>query len=70
VICHRNDYLWAKDLIKVHTLNEQVTVLMSPEAENQSLADLANWILEDGIDVRLQTQLHKVIWPNSFGPGV
>ncbi len=70
VICDRNDYLWSKDLINDHNLNQQFTVLMSPEANNQPLADLANWILEDGLDVRFQTQLHKVIWPESFGPGV
>ncbi len=70
VICDRKDYVWAGDLIEEHGLSERFTVLMSPSWQQQSLRDLANWILEDGLEVRFQTQLHKVIWPDSFGPGV
>lgn len=70
VICDREDYLWSKALIKTQELEDKVCLLMSPEWENQSLRSLANWILEDGLKVRYQVQLHKVIWPNSYGPGV
>ena len=70
VICSRADYVWAKKIILDENLEIKVALLMSPSWEQQSLSDLANWMLEDGLNVRFQTQLHKVIWPNSFGPGV
>lgn len=70
VICSREDYLWSKKVITEHKLDTKASLLMSSSWQQQSLSELANWILEDGLNVRFQTQLHKVIWPNSFGPGV
>lgn len=70
VICNREDYLWAKSLVLEHKLHQQAQVLFSPEWQHQSLRELANWILEDGLQVRFQAQLHKVIWPDCHGPGI
>lgn len=70
VICSEKDYQWSKELIIEHQLTSKVELLFSASWGEQSLSELANWILADGLEVRFQAQLHKVIWPNSFGPGV
>jgi 7-carboxy-7-deazaguanine synthase len=62
VICSRNDYDWAKEIITTYKLTEKVTVLMSAEFEKMSRLDLANWILQDALKVRFQVQMHKFIW--------
>ncbi|MCH2139704.1 MAG: 7-carboxy-7-deazaguanine synthase QueE [Phycisphaerales bacterium] len=74
VIGDRNDYQWAKDIISQYDLTTKVAaVLLSPvfpQASDEHIsghegldpAELAKWMLEDGLDVRLQTQLHKIIW--------
>ena len=70
VICSRKDYDWAKQVIIDEKLEDKVALLMSSSWGQLPLSELANWILEDGLAIRFQTQLHKVIWPDSFGPGV
>lgn len=69
VIKDRNDYEWSKEVIRKFNLTEKVgTVLMSPVFDELSLKELAEWILKDRLNVRLQTQLHKIIWsPNARG---
>ncbi len=74
VISDRNDYDWAMDVIAKHDLIGHVrSVLMSPVfeqpkgleilgAQGLAMRELAAWILEDGLSVRLQPQLHKFIW--------
>ena len=74
VITSRDDYEWARDVIRRHDLPRRCrAVLMSAVTEQPPgreisgcralpLPDLAEWILADGLPVRLQTQLHKVIW--------
>lgn len=64
VICNRPDYEWARDLMREHGLADSSAVLMSPSWGEQSLPDLAQWILEDKLPVRFQIQLHKVLWPD------
>lgn len=62
VIADRNDYDWAKQVIQQHRLDTTCPVLMSPvfgSVENRSLAE---WILEDRLNVRFQLQMHKYIW--------
>jgi len=46
-----------------HTLTNCVAVLISPVSGPMSPEELTGWILGDGLDVRLQIQLHKYIWP-------
>jgi len=62
VILNRDDYDWCKKVLNAHSIPEKVQVLFSPVYEKLDLKDLAKWILEDNLPVRLQTQLHKVIW--------
>ena len=60
VLLDRTDYEWSRDLLQKHDLPTQV--LFSPVYDKLNLKDLVQWILEDRRPVRLQTQLHKVIW--------
>ncbi len=62
VIGSRKDYDWAWSVTDKYKLNEKLTVLMSPVWGKLGLDKLADWILADEINVRLQPQLHKVIW--------
>jgi 7-carboxy-7-deazaguanine synthase len=62
VICHREDYEWAKNKLKEFQLNELCEVLFSPSHEELNATQLADWILEDHLPVRLQVQLHKYLW--------
>ncbi len=61
VLMHRDDYIWAKSIIQTYNLTAH-TVLMSCAWETLNPQDLAAWIVEDKLDVRLQLQLHKYIW--------
>ena len=68
VICDRADYEWARLKCAEFALVERVgAVWFSPSAAQQSAAALAEWILADGLNVRLQVQLHKVLWGNEPG---
>jgi 7-carboxy-7-deazaguanine synthase len=62
VICSRADYDWARDLLRQRKLSERCEVLFSPTHGQQSARDLAEWILDDNLPVRLQLQLHKLLW--------
>ena len=74
VIADRADYEWARDRIREHDLTARVAaVLMSaawPQPAGTEIAGsaglparhLAEWILQDRLPVRMQSQLHKVIW--------
>ena len=61
VLLDRADYEWSRDLLQKHNLST-TQVLFSPVYDKLNLKDLAQWILKDRLAVRLQTQLHKVIW--------
>lgn len=67
VICDRDDYRFARDLIDEHGLIGRTTVLMSPSHEQLAPGTLADWILSDRLDVRLQVQLHKYLWGDVRG---
>lgn len=62
VIKDRLDYEWAKDWVLREKLNERCPVLFSPVWDAVPFADLAEWILDDGLPVRFQLQIHKFIW--------
>lgn len=64
VLTSRDDYDWAVQIIQENQLTEKVKILFSPVAESLSSTDLAEWILEDELQVRLQVQLHKILWPD------
>ncbi len=63
VLSGKRDYRWAKGIISRYSLNKDRILLMSPVKENLDPAKLAQWILEDRLQVRLQLQIHKYIWP-------
>jgi len=62
VLCDRADYEWARDCVRERNLSARNTVLFSPSWEQLSPRELADWILADGLEVRLQLQLHKLLW--------
>ncbi|MBE7563159.1 7-carboxy-7-deazaguanine synthase QueE [Acidithiobacillus sp. HP-6] len=62
VICSRRDYDWAKEVLTREDLSQICEVLFSPSQGEMPLRDLADWILADQLPVRLQIQLHKLIW--------
>lgn len=68
VLVDRADYEWARDLLRDKKLNERAPVLFSPVWETLKPADLAAWVLEDHLPVRMQVQLHKILWGDR--PGV
>ena len=63
VLADRGDYDFARDVIARYDLAGRCTVLMGPVAGELQAATLAAWILEDHLPVRLNLQLHKIIWP-------
>ena len=64
VLADRRDYEWARDLVREPgRLPAGVPVSFSPVQDGLAASDLAAWILEDGLEVRFQLQLHKVVWP-------
>lgn len=68
VICSRQDYEWARFKLDEFALSARVTdVLFSPSFKQISATDLANWILADRLPVRLQLQLHKLLWDDARG---
>jgi 7-carboxy-7-deazaguanine synthase len=67
VLCDEPDYVWAKQILDEHRLSEKCTVLFSPAQGQLEARDLAEWILRDKLKVRLQVQLHKMLWGNQQG---
>lgn len=67
VLCDRADYDWARGVITDQGLAGRVPLLMSPVFGELNPRDLANWILEDALPVRLQLQMHKYIWGDEPG---
>ena len=67
VICSRADYEWSRDLVRERRLNGNAMVLFSPSHEQVPARQLADWILADRLPVRMQVQLHKLLWGNEPG---
>lgn len=68
VICDRRDYDWAKAKIDQYDLRDRVgEILLSPSFGQVDYADLAAWVLQDHLPVRMQVQLHKIIWGDAPG---
>ncbi len=68
VICDRADYEWARLRCDEFNLPSRVgDVLFSPSAAQLNPTTLADWILADGLDVRFQIQLHKMLWGDEPG---
>jgi len=67
VLCHRADYEWAKNILAEYKLPEKCEILFSPSANELSATDLADWIIQDKLPVRMQIQLHKYLWGDTPG---
>ncbi|MDQ8037844.1 MAG: 7-carboxy-7-deazaguanine synthase QueE [Pedobacter sp.] len=68
VIASRRDYDWARFKCDEFDLVEKVSdVLLSPVHGEMNPRELAEWILADKLDVRMQVQLHKYLWNNEPG---
>jgi 7-carboxy-7-deazaguanine synthase len=62
VIGDRQDFDWSKEILNRYLLAEKCQVLFSPVFGVIELAQLAGWILQENLPVRMQLQLHKYIW--------
>jgi 7-carboxy-7-deazaguanine synthase len=67
VICGEEDYRWAARQVSRYWLDQRCQVLFSPAAGRIAPRDLADWILRDRLPVRLQLQLHKILWGDAPG---
>ena len=67
VVCDRADYEWSRRMVSDHSLDRRCTVLFSPGHDTLPPQQLAEWLLEDRLPVRLQVQLHKYLWGNARG---
>lgn len=62
VLTSEDDYQWAKRLILDRRLDAVCPILLSPAFAELEYSQLAEWVLRDKLKVRMQVQLHKVIW--------
>ena len=62
VICDRDDFDWAVGIVREHRLISRCPVLFSPSFGQVNPTELASWVLESHLPVRLQLQQHKILW--------
>ena len=67
VICSQDDFSWAIQTIKKYDILQSIECLVSPCFGKVSYKDLAEWVLNSGFNLRLQVQLHKLIWGDKPG---
>lgn len=67
VLCDRNDYDWAKEILQKYQLLSRCEILFSPSFAQLKPQTLAAWILDDKLQVRFQLQLHKILWHDEPG---
>lgn len=67
VLCNRADYDWAKIKLSTLKLTEKCPVLFSPSFHDLPASQLASWVLADKLQVRMQIQLHKILWGEKQG---
>ena len=67
VLCNRADYDWAKAKIVELNLIEKCPILFSPSYHDLKADELASWVLADKLPVRMQIQLHKILWGEKQG---
>lgn len=67
VLCDEHDYVWAKEILVERALERICPVLFSPSYAQLSATTLAEWVLRDRLPVRVQVQLHKVLWGDERG---
>ncbi len=62
VISHHGDFLWAVDVIREHHLAGRLPLLISPGFGQVPAQEAAEWILQSGLPLRLNLQIHKYLW--------
>ena len=67
VLCSRADYDWAKAKLTELKLTEKCPILFSPSYHQLKAEELASWVLADKLPVRIQIQLHKILWGEKSG---
>lgn len=67
VLTGESDYLWAKMVLLEKSIADRCPVLFSPAWGQLAAEDLADWVLRDGLPVRMQVQLHKILWREAQG---
>lgn len=67
VLSDERDYLFAKEFLRTNPAPKGCTVLFSPVLPQENLAWLPESICRDGLDVRFQLQMHKMIWGDKRG---
>jgi 7-carboxy-7-deazaguanine synthase len=67
VLTDEPDYLWARQVLHDHAIATRSPVLFSPAFGMLDPTALAEWILRDGLPVRMQVQLHKLLWSEARG---
>lgn len=67
VLVDEADYRWAAGVLRQYRIEERCEVLFSPVHGRLAPRDLAEWILRDGLPVRMQIQLHKLLWGEEQG---
>lgn len=67
VICSRSDYEWAVSEVRSRALEKKFDILFSPVWGQVDATELAEWILQDRLNVRMQLQLHKILWGDEPG---
>ncbi len=67
VLCNRSDYDWAKQVLAERAIGSKCSVLFSPVYNQVNPTELAEWILHDRLPVRMQVQLHKILWGETPG---
>jgi 7-carboxy-7-deazaguanine synthase len=67
VLAEEADYLWAREQLQAHQIPQRCTVLLSPVQGKLNPQDLAAWVLRDHLPVRMQLQMHRIIWGDKTG---
>lgn len=67
VLCSREDYDWAVTEIRKRGLENGIDILFSPAWGQVNPTDLAEWVIHDQLNVRVQLQLHKLLWGDTPG---
>lgn len=66
VILDKEDFIWSKNIIKEYSMNQE-QVLFSPVYGKLNPTNLSDWILQESLNVRVQLQLHKILWGEKKG---
>ena len=67
VLCDRADYDWARQVLAERAIADKCRVLFSPVYSTLNPTELADWVLQDKLPVRMQVQLHKILWGETPG---